>query len=163
MAELTTAQVWEQINSQMFAVIGMVSAQGQGRTAGVVYTTHGGRLYFSTYDSEWKARHIAANAAVSVTIPIAKRIPFVPWVKIPPATITFPAIARILPLAELAAEAREPLVHGLEFGDGSRGELIAVEITPQGDYVTYGVGVSLREMRDTEAARGRAPVAGNTV
>ncbi len=33
-----------------------------------------------------------------------------------------------------------------------------VEITPIGDFVTYGIGVSLMTMRDQVAARGRAPV-----
>ena len=33
-----------------------------------------------------------------------------------------------------------------------------VEITPIKEFVTYGVGVSLMQMRDTEQARGRAPV-----
>jgi len=34
-----------------------------------------------------------------------------------------------------------------------------IEVTPQGEFVTYGVGVSLMEMRDPAKARGRAAVA----
>jgi hypothetical protein len=34
-----------------------------------------------------------------------------------------------------------------------------VEIIPTGEFVTYGVGVRLIEMRDPNKARGRAPVA----
>jgi hypothetical protein len=33
-----------------------------------------------------------------------------------------------------------------------------VEITPVGEFVTYGVGVRLMDMREPEKARGRAPV-----
>jgi len=33
-----------------------------------------------------------------------------------------------------------------------------LEIRPTGHFVTYGVGVSLMDMRDPEKARGRAPV-----
>jgi hypothetical protein len=57
-------------------VVGMVSAKGEARTAGVMHHVDHGRLWFTTNDREWKARHIAANRAVSVTVPIAKRVPF---------------------------------------------------------------------------------------
>ena len=30
-----------------------------------------------------------------------------------------------------------------------------IEVEPVGDFITYGVGVSLMQMRDTELARGR--------
>ncbi|HSG16436.1 MAG TPA: hypothetical protein VLE70_08950 [Anaerolineae bacterium] len=39
-------------------------------------------------------------------------------------------------------------------------ELFAVlgMVTPKKEFVTYGVGVSLMQMRDTKMARGRVPV-----
>ena len=36
---------------------------------------------------------------------------------------------------------------------------VLIEVTPEGDFVTYGIGVSLMAMRDAEQAHGRAPVA----
>jgi len=33
-----------------------------------------------------------------------------------------------------------------------------LEIEPTGDFITYGIGVSLMQMRFPEKARGRAPV-----
>jgi hypothetical protein len=33
-----------------------------------------------------------------------------------------------------------------------------IEVTPEKEFVTYGVGVSLMQMRQPEQARGRAPV-----
>ena len=33
-----------------------------------------------------------------------------------------------------------------------------IEVTPQKEFITYGIGVSLLEMRDPAQARGRAPV-----
>jgi hypothetical protein len=36
MAELTSSQVWAEIEKQMFAVLGMVTAKNEARTAGVV-------------------------------------------------------------------------------------------------------------------------------
>ena len=160
MVDITSAAVWEAIARENFMVIGMVSAKGEARTAGVMHHVDEDRLWFTTNEREWKARHIAANPSVSVTVPIAKRIPFVPWVKVPAATITFTGVAEIMPAGDLPAEARQALLHGLEVSDGGdRGALIAVGVRPTGDFVTYGVGVTILEMRDTEKARGRVAAA----
>lgn len=160
MVDLTTEDVWNAIRSVNFMVVGMVSAKGAARTAGVMHHVDDGRLWFTTNDREWKARHIAANRAVSVTVPIAKRVPFMPWVTVPAATITFSGDAEIMPAADLPDDAGHALLHGLEVTDGGeRGALIAIGVRPTGDFVTYGIGVSLLGMRDTESARGRVPVA----
>ena len=81
-----------------------------------------------------------------------------PWIKVPAATITFTGVAEIVPAAKMPATARAALTKGLELNeDGSRGMLLGVGVRPVGDFITYGVGVSVVKMRDTEAARGRAP------
>jgi len=41
---------------------------------------------------------------------------------------------------------------------GTIAENCIIEIRPTGHFATYGVGVSLMDMRDPEKARGRAPV-----
>jgi nitroimidazol reductase NimA-like FMN-containing flavoprotein (pyridoxamine 5'-phosphate oxidase superfamily) len=74
--QLTTEQVWQAIEKELFAVIGMATAQSEARTVGVVYVVRGRKLYIGTGKDTWKARHIAANPHISVTIPIARRIPF---------------------------------------------------------------------------------------
>jgi hypothetical protein len=160
MVELSTAQVWDAMGKEIFAVLGMVTGKGESRTAGVLYHPENGRVYMTTNDKEWKAIHIAGNPEVSVTIPIAKRIPFVPWVKVPAATITFSATARIIPIEQLSATAHKALLGSNDAQDSElRGKLIGMELRPKGHFVTYGVGVSLLGMRDTEAARGRVAVA----
>ncbi|GAA4379451.1 pyridoxamine 5'-phosphate oxidase family protein [Agromyces bauzanensis] len=164
MVDITNEDVWQAIAEENFLVIGMVSGRGEARTAGVMHHVHDGVIWFTTNDREWKARHIAANPAVSVTVPIAKRVPFVPWVKIPAATITFQGVAETMPAADLPGDVRRALLHGLEVTDGGeRGALIAIAVRPTGDFVTYGVGVSVLGMRDTEGARGRVPVAASVV
>jgi hypothetical protein len=157
-AAITTDDVWRVIEKQKFMVVGMVSARGKPRTAGVMPYTLNRRLWFTTHEREWKARHIDANRDVSVTVPIPKRVPLMPWIKVPAATITFSGVAEIVPAAELPDKARIALTRGLTFDDGARGALLGIGVRPVGDFVTYGVGVSLLTMRDTEAARGRAPV-----
>ncbi len=92
---------------------------------------------------------------MSVTVPIAKRVPLMPWVKVPAATITFCGVAETIPAADLPPEVSDALLHGLEVTDGGeRGALVGIGVRPASDFVTYGVGVSLLGMRDTELARG---------
>ncbi|MCG8587704.1 MAG: pyridoxamine 5'-phosphate oxidase family protein [Proteobacteria bacterium] len=155
---MTTDQVWAELERQMFGVLGMVTARNEARTVGIVYKVRQRRLYFGTSATEWKVRHIAQNSAVSMTVPIAKRIPFLPWLRIPSATITFRAVARVLDPADVPGELTAALHEGLSNDPSETSPTAYVEITPRGEFVTYGVGVSLMTMRDTEKARGRAPV-----
>ncbi len=159
MAHITTQQVWDELERRIFAVVGMVNAKDQARTAGVVYTVRDRRLYFGTGSSEWKTRHIRGNPAVSVTVPIHKSIPLLPFVKIPAATITFSATARVMTGDELPPGVVDALEEGLSNDPSATDPPAVVELTPIGDFVTYGVGVSLNTMRDTNRARGRAAVA----
>ena len=156
--QLTADQVWQAIEKELFAVVGMVNAANEARTAGLVYIVRDRKLYLATGADTWKARHMAANPHVSVTIPIAKRVPVMPWLKIPQATITFQGAARVFPAAEASPELLRALVqHKADDHEMVAGACI-VEITPVGEFVTYGVGVRLMDMREPEKARGRAPV-----
>ena len=156
--QLTTAQVWQTIDKELFAVVGMVNAANEARTAGLVYIVRDRKLYLATGADTWKARHIAANPHVSVTIPIAKRVPIMPWMKIPQATITFQGEANVCGAGEAMPELLQKLLGPM----ANDQELIAgsclIEIVPSGEFVTYGIGVRLIEMRDPNKARGRAPV-----
>lgn len=157
---LNAGQVWQAIEKEVFAVLGMVSAQQEARTVGVVYVARGRKLYIATGKDTWKARHMAANANVSLTIPIAKRVAFMPWMKIPAATITFSGSARLLTPAETPANVLRALFRGMVEDKDRLAGMVVIEVTPEKDFVTYGVGVPLLTMRDPEQARGRAPVSG---
>lgn len=158
MAKITSAQVWKEIENQIFAVIGMVTAHHESRTAGVVYIVRHRQLLIASTKSAWKTRHLATNPHVSVTIPIAKQIPFIP-IKIPPATITFSGVARVLEPADVAGETVSALFRGMEVTPETSAPFAIIEVTPEKEFVTYGVGVSLLTMRDPDESRGRAPVA----
>ena len=95
MNTLTSAPGLEAIENNPFAVIGMVTARGESRTAGVVYIVRDRTLYITTGRTSWKAKHIAQNPHVSITVTIPKRIVVMPWIKIPAATITFGATATV--------------------------------------------------------------------
>lgn len=154
--QLASTTVWQAIEKELFAVLGMVTAAGEARTVGIVYIARDRKLYVATGADTWKARHIAANPHVSMTIPIAKRIPIAPWVKIPQATITFRGTARVIPAAEASPEIKKAIFRGVE--DDSINDACLIEITPEGEFITYGVGIPLIQMRTPELARGRAPV-----
>ena len=140
-----------------FAVVGMVNAAGHARTAGVVIATDRPLVRFMSGRREWKVRHIESNPHVSMTVPIPRRIPLLPMIKVPAATITFQGTARLVDLADTDPHVITALTGGLELGDTAH-DMTVVEIAPEGDFVTYGIGMRVDKMRDTQFARGRAPV-----
>lgn len=156
--QLTADQVWEAIEKEVFGVIGMVTPANEARTVGIVYVVRDRRLYIGTGKDAWKVRHIAQNPHVSMTIPIHKGIPLLPWIKIPAATITFCGVAQVLEPEETPPEIFKAVFRGMSVSD----ELVAgsclIEVTPVKEFLTYGVGVSMMTMRDPEQSRGRAPV-----
>lgn len=160
---LTSEQVWEAVEKELFAVLGMVTSKQEARTVGIVYTLRDHKLYITSGKRAWKVRHIAQNPSVSLTIPIAKRIPIMPWVKIPAATITFSGRARVLELDEVPEVLLEKLYRGMQVDPEVRDNSCIIEVTPEKDFITYGVGISLMEMRDPEKARGRVSVNGQMV
>jgi hypothetical protein len=156
---LTTEQVWRHIDQNLFAVLGMVTPQGEARTVGVVYVVDDHKLYIGTLKAAWKAKHIAHNPHVSLTIPIAKRLPFIPWIKIPAATITFSGLGRVLEHRSVSPAVLHRLYRDVVKDASAMAASCIIEVAPQREFITYGVGTSLMEMRFPEKARGRAAVA----
>lgn len=156
--QLTTEQVWQAIEKEVFAVLGMTTAKCEARTVGIVYVVKNHRLYIATDADAWKVKHIAQNPHVSLTIPVHKRIPFMPWIKIPAATITFSGTAQILDPQETPPEIVQAIFRGMENVEDLKDESCLIEVTPEKDFLTYGIGIPLMQMRDPEQARGRTPV-----
>jgi nitroimidazol reductase NimA-like FMN-containing flavoprotein (pyridoxamine 5'-phosphate oxidase superfamily) len=156
--QLTTEQVWQAIEKELFAVIGMVTANNEARTVGVVYIARDGKLYIGTGKDTWKARHINTNPHVSITIPIAKRVFFMPWMKIPSATITFSGTAQVLAAKDAPKDLLKAIFRTLAENEEYMAESCLIEVTPVREFITYGVGVSLMTMRHPDKARGRVPV-----
>lgn len=158
-APVTSALVWKEIEKRSFAVLSYVNPKGRARSAGIVYVPIGRVLYVRAAKDSWKAKHILLNPHVALNVTISKRVPFMPWIKIPDATIAFSGTARVLPMSDLDPKLVETLTGRLIEQHGTMAENCMLEIRPAGHFVTYGVGVSLLDMRDPEKARGRAPVA----
>ena len=150
--------IWKELGKQIFGILGMVNAKGQARSAGIVYVVHEKKINIATGDDAWKARHVRNNPYVSMTVPIAKRIPFLPWIKIPAATITFSGIAEVQSVIDVNPDVLNALFRGRESEQEMLKTMCVIQIKPVGDFVTYGIGVRLTEMMDQEKARGRSPV-----
>jgi hypothetical protein len=154
---LTQDDVWRVIAAGSFAVLSHVTQAGEPRSSGVVYTTLGRRLYVAVSPESWKARHIAANGRVSVTVPVRRGGILSLLLPIPPATISFHADAIVhppgSPTVESLLEQLGPLVPGERRMSAS-----IIEIVPEGAFVSYGIGVPLRKMRDPGASRARVAI-----
>lgn len=157
-APITTDLVWAEIARRMFTCLAFVSPLGGPRSAGVIYVVSRRRLYVATAVDSWKAKHIRANPHVALTIPIPKRIPFLPWIRIPQATISFHGTARVLSCDETDPALLQRLLQRSVTDPALRASTCVIEIEPAGHFATYGIGVSLREMADHDRARGRVPV-----
>lgn len=154
----STAEVWLELEKQIFGVLGMVTPACESRTVGVVIVTRNHTVYIGTGLDTWKARHIQKNPHVSMTVPIHKSIPLMPWIKIPAATITFSGTAAILARDECPADVWQAVYRSADESEPGLSDLCMIAITPQGHFLTYGVGVSLMTMRHPEQARARVPV-----
>ena len=157
-ATITTEEVWRQVEKHFFAVLAFVTARGEARSAGIDYTVRDREIYILTGSNSWKVRHITANPHVSLTVTIPKRVPFMPWILIPPATITFQGDATIHDPKDVPPDIMPTLLRSLKTTDEELAQICIIKVRPVGEFVTYGVGVSMPTMRIPEKARGRAPV-----
>jgi len=154
---LDSGQIWRALAKASFAVVGYVTPSGEPRSSGVVYETLGRRMYVAVAPDGWKAKHIAASGRVAVTATVRRGGVLSLVVPIPPATVSFHA--RAVVHAPGSPEVR-PLLEelGSLLPAERQDSASVVEITPEGAFVTYGLGVALMKMRDPAAARARVPV-----
>jgi hypothetical protein len=154
---LTSEQVWRALAKASFAVVGYVTPSGEPRSTGVVYKAVGGRMYVAVAPDGWKAKHIAASGRVAVTVPVRRGGILSLLLPIPPATISFHGTAIVHPAGSPEVRARLKDLGAL-LPPERQATACLVEILPAGEFLTYGIGVPLMEMRDPAAARGRVPV-----
>lgn len=151
---VTTEQVWRQLAKCSFAVVSHVTPAGDPRSSGVMYAVADRTLYVVVAPDSWKARHLAADGRVAVTVPVRRGGLLSLVAPIPPATISFHGTATVHPPGS-APDRLASLIPAERRASGR-----VVEIEPGGDFVLYGIGVPLTRMREPDAARARVPVAG---
>lgn len=157
MAAVTSDQIWHALAKASFAVLGHVTPAGEPRSSGVVYAVAERRMYVVVADDSWKARHIAANGHVAVTVPVRRGGILSLIFPIPPATISFHASALVHPAGEPRDQPLPAQLAAL-IPPERRGASHIIEIQPVGEFLTYGIGVSLNRMRSPALARARVPV-----
>ncbi|MEU4689930.1 pyridoxamine 5'-phosphate oxidase family protein [Actinoplanes sp. NPDC023714] len=150
----TAAEIWDAVARCSFAVISHVTPSGAPRSSGVVYTVSGDRMYVVVAESSWKARHIRDEGLIAVTVPVRRGGLLSLLTPIPPATVSFPAVATIHPAALLDDIPRLATLVPPQRRSGCA----VLEIRPNGHFVTYGIGVPLLRMRDPQRSRARVPV-----
>ena len=126
---------------------------------GIVYVVHGRKLYIDSQKETWKVKHIRHNPHVSLTVTVAKRVPLLPWIKVPAATITFAGEAKVLENREVKADVLNALYRDVVKDEKAMAESCVIEVTSVGEFITYGVGIGLMQMRFPDKARGRVAVA----
>ena len=157
-ANITTELVWKEIERRLFAVLSYVTPSCEARSAGIVYLARGGKLYVQVASDSWKAKHIRRNPNVALNVTIPKRVPLMPWLHVPQATIAMQGTARVLDAEQIDPTILDGLGQTAAH-DPERGvQLCIIEVSPKGHFATYGVGVSLLAMRDPTKARGRVAV-----
>ncbi len=154
---LTSEKVWHALAKTSFAILGYVTPSGEPRSSGVVYKTVGRRMYVAVAPDSWKAKQVAASGRVAVTVPVRRGGILSLVLPIPPATISFHGTAIVYP-------AGSPKVRALLKELGSllpaerRNSAQLIEILPEGEFLTYALGVPLRKMRDPAASQMRVGV-----
>jgi hypothetical protein len=155
-SRLTSEQVWNSLERASFAVLSHVTAAGEARSSGVVYATAGRRLYVAVAADSWKARQVAANGRVAVTVPVRRGGLLALLFPIPPATISFHGTAIVHPAGNVLTGAAPRQLASLLPAERRASSRI-IEIIPEDHFLTYGIGVSLMQMRSPVAARARVP------
>jgi general stress protein 26 len=155
-------QVVKAIAKRSFCMLATVSPSGRPHVAGVLYQAIGTTLYVNMSRDGRKARNVADNPYVAVSIPI-RRLP----VGGPPSTVQFQGRAEILGFDDPdivrmvgAGELKNITSHGeLDHPDGC-----FVRITPLRRLTTYGLGMSLLKLiRDPLHAGGTVELAAQDV
>ena len=137
------AKILRIIDKKSFLTLATTSEAGFGHAAGVIYDAVDGTLWFHTMSDSRKARNIAANPRVGVTIPFRK-LPMGP-----PFTIQFQATARIVELdspeiADLVERGHLKSITGHGELEMPGSSFVAIE--PRGSINSFGPGAKLLDL-----------------
>ncbi len=142
-------EIWPLIKKWPFGVLSFVTPKGESRSAGVMYKVKDRSVYVLTGPDTWKAKHIEANPNVSMTVTV-QRLP-IRIRQAPPAVITFAGIASVLGMDQVDADIRGALTRGID----DIPDMCAIKIVPKGNFVTYGIGIPVMQMRHPEKSLAR--------
>lgn len=151
-------EVWRALEKASFAIVAFVTPGGEPRTSGVVYAMVDGRMVVVTAADSWKARTIGDGELVSVTVPVRRGGLLSLVLPIPPASVTFRARTTMHPPGSVEIGSLSKRLASMVPVQRRSGGAV-LELVPEGSFLNYGIGVSLRDMRDPAVATTRIPVA----
>lgn len=149
-------QVWGDLGKASFAILSYVTPTGEPRSSGVVYAVEARHIYCAVAPRSWKARQISDGQEVAVTVPVRRGGLLSLVAPIPPATVSFHARTIVHPSGSLNFARLPKRLQSLLPKD--RREATVLELVPEGTFLTYGIGVSLREMLDPAVAQAHVPI-----
>lgn len=154
---LSTDSVWTELDKASFAVLSYISPTGKPRSSGVIYAATNRRIFISTAPDSFKATQISNGDEVAITVTVRRGGLLSLVAPIPPGTISFHATATVHPPGTVNLDAvSHTLATRLPPDNRTSGCLL--ELTPAGDFLTYGIGVSLRDMARPKASLAHVPV-----
>ena len=98
------------------------------------------------------------KASFAVTVPVRRGGVLSLVAPIPPATVSFHARATVHPAGSVSIESVSKKLASLLPPERRTGCLL--DLVPDGNFLTYGLGVSLQDMTKPAAALAHVPVAG---
>ena len=149
--------IWAEIGKASFAIVSYVTPTGEPRSSGVVYAVRDHHLYLAVAPDSWKARQIRDGQQVAMTVPVRRGGLLSLLVPIPPATVSFHARAIVHPPGSLDVRSVSKKLESL-VPEERRAVATILELVPEGMFLTYGIGVSLRAMIDPVAAQAHVPI-----
>lgn len=151
----TTETVWRAIDDNTFGVLAFTNRSGEPRSAGIVYVVDGRSLLISSARASWKNRHISRHPKVSMTVTIPKRVPFLPFIAVPAATVTFQGDAEILEVDEIPEDATSRLFRSSRLDEDMIPTVQVIRVVPRGRFLTYGIDMPITQMANHERATAR--------
>ena len=152
----TAEQVWGELGRASFAILSFVTPTGEPRSSGIVYAVDQRHIYCAVAPESWKARQISDGEEVALTVPVRRGGLLSLVAPIPPATVSFHARAIVHPPGSLDIGSLSKRLQSLLPKD-RRGATV-LELVPNGTFLTYGIGVSLRQMLDPAVAQAHVPI-----
>jgi hypothetical protein len=156
MSRVQAEQVWAALTKASFAIVSYVTPSGEPRSSGIVYGIGGRHLYLAVAPDSWKARQIRNGQRVAVTVPVRRGGLLSLLAPIPPATISFHTRAIVHPPGSIDLSAVSKKLQSLL--PKERSAATVLELVPEGTFLSYGIGVSLRQLANPVAAKAHVPI-----
>ncbi len=153
---LTSEHVWKELAKRSFGVMSHVAESGEPRSSGVVYGVRGHSILVVVDAGSWKARTIREGQVLAFTVPVRRGGLLAMLFPIPPAAISFHARVHVGEPGLLDRSSLPPKFARLLPPSDHPTRLL--ELAPEGNFLCYGIGVSLMAMREPEKSQARVPV-----